>query len=98
MIPMATLDSEETRRQLKTKLRCEEDVGKDHIVFTLRDMDGTILARTRISHGPRHDIGDSLVCRMARQLRLGTSGNLVGMVDCTKTQQECLAIIRAASY
>lgn len=95
---MPILDSEETRRQLTTKLGCEEDPGKRHIVFTLRDTNGTILARTHISHGPRHDIGNSIVCLMAKQLRLGTSGNLVGMVDCTKTRQECLAIIRAASY
>ena len=97
MIPMAILDSEETRRQLRTKLGCHEDIGKDHILFILRDTNGTILGRTKISHGPRHDIGDRLVCLMARQLRLGTSGNLVGMVACSKTQQECLKIIRAAS-
>lgn len=95
---MAILDSEKTRRQLTTKLGCEEDPGKRHIFFTLRDTDGTVLGRTKISHGPRHDIGDRIVCLMARQLRLGTSGNLAGLVDCSKTQQECLTIIRAASY
>ena len=95
---MAILDSQETQRQLVVKLGCKPDSGKDHIYFVLRDTDGTVLGRTKISHGPRHDIGDRLVCLMAKQLRLGTSGNLVGLVGCSKTQQECLAIIRAPSY
>ncbi len=95
---MAKLDSEETRKRLTGKLGCQEDPKKDHIWFVLCDQDGTILGKTKISHGPRHDIGDHLLSLMARQLRLGTSGNLVGLVNCTKSQGECLAIIRAASY
>jgi hypothetical protein len=95
---MAKLDSEETRRQLTTKLGCKPDPTKDHIFFVLRDTDGTVLGRTKISHGPRHDIPHAIVSLMAKQLRLGSSGNLVGLVNCTKDQQECLTIIRAASY
>jgi len=95
---MAKLDSEETRKQLTGKLGCKEDRKKDHIVFVLRDKDGTILGRTKISHGPRYDIRDTLISYMAKQLRLGISGNLVGLVDCTKNKDECLRIIRSASY
>jgi hypothetical protein len=94
---MAKIDSEETRKQLIGKLGCKEDRTKDHICFTLEDQDGTILGNTKISHGPRHDIGDSLIKMMSRQLRLGTSANLKGLVDCTKTRDECLKIIRALS-
>jgi len=95
---MAKLDSEKTRRQLTSKLGCKENPGRDHIWFTLYDQDGTVLSRTRISHRPRHDISDTLVSKMSKQLKLGTSGNLTGLVDCSKTREECLQIIRAASY
>jgi len=95
---MAKLDSEETRKKLTGKLGCEENTQKDHIWFTLRDQDGTILGRTKISHGPRHDIGDTLISLMAKQLRLGSANNLKGLVDCSKTREECEEIIRSSSY
>ncbi len=94
---MARLDSEETRRQLTRKLGCKcEDKGRDHVWFTLYDADGTILSRTCISHGPRHDITDTLISKMAKQLKLGKP-DLIGLVDCSKTKDECLRIIRGAS-
>jgi hypothetical protein len=95
---MPKLDSEKTRRQLTSKLGCKEDHGRDHIWFTLYDQDGTVLSRTRISHRPRHDISGILVSKMSKQLKLGNSANLTGLIDCSKTRDECLQIIRSASY
>ena len=74
---MATLDSEETRRQLTTKLRMRGGCwASDHIVFTLRDTDGTLLGENPGFPTVRDTIyGDYvLVRRMARQLRLGSLG------------------------
>lgn len=92
---MASLDSEEVRKALTSKLRCEEQRDGDHVRFVLRDSDGKILSRTKISHGPRHTIGNTLIHKMARQIQLGTSANFVGLVACTKTREECLAVIHS---
>jgi hypothetical protein len=94
---MATIDSQETRKQLTGKLGCEENLTRKHISFALRDENGKYLGCTHISHGPRHDIGDTILSKMAKQLRLGTAANLVALVDCSKNKQECLEIIRSYS-
>jgi hypothetical protein len=93
---MACLDSETIRSALVNKMGCKEEPDKDHIWFTLYDGE-TVLARTKISHGPRHDIGDDLILLMKRQMRLGTSKNFVGMVSCSISKDDCLEIIRSSS-
>ena len=93
---MAALDSEEVKRALITKLGCSEEKGHDHIRYVLRDGE-KILSRTMISHGPRHTIRDTLIHKMARQIQLGTNKNFFEMVSCTKSREECLEMIRAAT-
>ena len=93
---MASLDSEEVRRALKSKLGCVENVSKDHIQFILIE-GGRILARSKISHGARHALGPTLINKMAHQIRLGTNANFIAMVSCSKSKEECLAIIRSAT-
>lgn len=94
---MACLDSDKVRQQLKIKLRCEEVRGKDHYWYILADDDGKILSKTKISLGAKHSIGPKLVSLMARQILLLSAGNFVEMVDCTKSRDECLALIRSRS-
>ena len=93
---MAALDSEEVKKALRTKMGCKEEVGRDHIRYSLWDGE-TLLSRTKVSHGPRHTIGDVLINRMAHQFKLGTNANFIGMVTCTKDRDTCLSIIRAAT-
>ena len=93
---MAALDSDKVSTALKEKMGCVEERGTDHIRYILWDGD-KILCRTKISHGPKHTIGPTLIARMAQQFRLGTSTNFIAMVQCTKSKEECLAIIRAAT-
>ncbi len=94
---MPALDSDDVRSALKTKLRCKE-VPSSHYRYILYDEDQkTILATTIVSHGPKHQIGDGLLSKMARQMNLGTVANFVGMVRCPKTREECLAIIKSLS-
>jgi|GEM_PF-3272947 hypothetical protein len=93
---MSAIDSDHIRSALKTKLGCEE-VSSDHYRYILRDQKGTILASTKISHGPKHPISDSLLTKMARQMRLGTKANFVAMVNCTLKKEDCLTIILAIS-
>jgi hypothetical protein len=93
---MAALDSDKVRRALMEKMGCEEERAGDHIRYILRDGD-KILCRTKVSHGAKHAIGATLIAKMAQQFRLGTSANFVAMVQCTKSAQECLEIIRSAT-
>ncbi len=94
---MATLESDKVDAALETKLGCEVDrKKKDHNYFWVKE-NNVVLARTKISKGPKHTITENLVTMMARQLQLGVAGNLVKFVGCTLGKDDCLAIIRAAS-
>lgn len=79
---MPNLDSEETRRQFKTKLQAEEDASsRDHYFYFFR-LGDRVVARTKVSRGPRHTIDNGLIARMARQLGVST-GALTGAVRCS---------------
>lgn len=93
---MASLDSEEVKRALKSKLGCTEEVGHDHIRYVLK-VEGRVVSRTKISHGARHALGDTLINKMTHQIKLGTNANFIALVQCTKTGEECLSVILAAT-
>lgn len=90
---MASLDSADVAHALKTKLRCVEERDRDHIWFELYD-GSVLLARTKISHGASHPLGDTLIHLMAVQMRLGTNNNFLRMVRCQLNREDCLAIIK----
>jgi hypothetical protein len=92
---MPALDSDQVSEQLKNKLGCIEETGNDHYKYVLRNEEGKILSATKVSLGAKHAIGPHLVSLMTRQIRLGKAANFAGMVSCSKTREECLAIIRA---
>lgn len=96
---MTALDADHVSAALTSKLGCKQD-STDHYRYVLYDDDdddGKILATTKLSHGAKHSIGATLIMLMARQMKLGTSSNSVGLVRCSKSREECLTIIRAAS-
>jgi hypothetical protein len=92
---MASLDSDKVRQELRSKLGCKEETGKDHYWYNLEDANGKLISRTKVSLGPKHTIGDTLISKMTRQIGLGTMSNFAGMVSCTKTKEQCLAVINA---
>jgi hypothetical protein len=94
---MAALDSDKVRQELQTKLGCKEETGKDHYWYRLKDEKGTLISSTKVSLGPKHTIGDTLITKMTRQILLGTAANFVAMVNCTKSREECLAVILSLS-
>ncbi len=94
---MPSLDSDKVRQELRNKLGCREETGKDHYWYILNDENGRVVSKTKVSLGPKHTIGDTLISKMTRQIRLGTVANFVGMVSCTKSREDCLAIIRPLS-
>lgn len=90
---MPSLESDELDQVLVVKLGCERDESGDHIQFFVYD-GGRVVARTKISHGPKHTISSPLVTKMARQLKLSTAGNLVALVNCSLEREDCLEIMR----
>jgi len=92
---MPALDSDKVRQQLQGKLGCREETGRDHHWYLLEDENGKLISKTKISRGPKHTICDSIISKMSRQIRLGTASNFAEMVNCDKTKEECLAIIRS---
>jgi len=92
---MASLDSDKVKDQLRNKLGCTELKGKDHHFYILNDDTGKMLSKTKVSRGAKHIIGDTLISKMTRQIGLGTAANFVAMVKCSKTKEECLAIIKS---
>ncbi len=94
---MASLESDKVDGALENKLGCEVDrKGRDHNFYWVKEND-IVLARTKISKGPKHTLSDTLVTMMARQLQLGVAGNLVKFVACTLSKDGALDIIRAAA-
>jgi len=92
---MASLNSDDIRKQLKNKLGCVEMTG-DYYFYTLHE-GGKIIGRTKVSLGAKHIVGDVLIGKMTRQIGLGTAANFVGMVSCSKSKDECLAVIKSIS-
>lgn len=90
---MASLNSDDVASALKTKLGCVEQRDRDHVWFELYD-GSTLLARTKLSHGARHALGDTLIHLMAAQMRLGTNSNFVRMVKCQLSKEQCITVIR----
>lgn len=78
---MPNLDSQEARRQFKSKLKAEEDASSGDHYFYLFRIGDSIVASTKISRKPRHTISDDLVARMARQLGVSSNG-LAEAVTC----------------
>jgi hypothetical protein len=68
---MPALDSDKVREQLKNKLGCIEETGKDHYKYVLKNEEGKILSATKVSLGAKHAIGPHLVSLMTHQIRLG---------------------------
>lgn len=94
---MATLESDKVHTALSVKLGCETDMTKrDHDWYLVKESE-IFLSSTFMSKGSKHTLNAPLVSKMAKQLKLGGAGNLVKLVDCTLSKEECLAIIRDAA-
>ena len=81
----------DTQRSLRTKLRFDEDRGRDHIWYKLW-LDDRIVAKTKMSHSKK-DLGEVLVGKMARQVHL-TSGQFKDAIICPMSRDEYYSILR----
>ncbi len=60
----------------------------DHKVMVYYKQDGTAThIKTKVSHGPSHDIDDNLVTLMAKQCRINNS-QFKRFVECTLSQED----------
>lgn len=89
---MAHLDSANVAAVLRKKLKAES-VQKDHTFLYIYNDTGIRIAQTKISHGPAHTLGNSLLNQIARQLRPDSPQSLVHLVDCTLERDEALAVM-----
>ena len=67
----------------------EVNTQRDHIFLTYRREDGKLTtARTKLSHANSgHDISDSLLRQMAKQVKL-SAADFLRLVDCPLTRKD----------
>jgi hypothetical protein len=53
---------------------------------------------TKISHGARHDIHDSLVSEMKKQLKLQTAKQVRDLCECPMSEADYVKILQAQGY
>ena len=68
---------------------------KPHVQYELR-LEGIQAVRTHVSHGNKADIGDKLLGRIARELRVKTLF-LKGMVSCSNSRDDYYALLKQES-
>jgi hypothetical protein len=79
-------------RCLTGKLQAAESPGRRHRTFEVFQSDGTLVARTRVSHGWRggEQLGDDMVSVIRRQLNLSTGQQLTDLVSCVMSRDDYL--------
>jgi predicted RNA binding protein YcfA (HicA-like mRNA interferase family) len=80
------LKSNDVEAALKKK-GFQRDDG-DHKFFYLYHLGKRTTIRTKISHGRSHDIDDSLISKMYKQLKFKTKETFLQYVECKVTYEE----------
>ena len=78
---------------LRNKLRAEVGAGA-HRVYLVRDDEGVLVARTMLSHSwrPSTALDPGMVDRIARQLQLPRTRDLVDVVSCALSREDYLVL------
>lgn len=81
-------------RCLLNKLLADETPAKRHRAFEVYHPDGTLVARTRVSHSWRgsDQLGGDMVSTIRRQLNLENGQQLAELISCTMTRDEYLEL------
>ena len=87
---MPQLSRRDVTAALEKKAKATTD-SRHHEYYTV-ELDGRILARTRVSHGRGGDISSGVVSAMARQLALSTS-EFTDLVSCSLSGPDFLALL-----
>ncbi len=77
---MAAITRADLLSTLRTKVDAEEDPQRRHNWFKVK-VGGVLYATTMVSHGGSSEIGQPLLGKVARQLRLSSS-QLTALVSC----------------
>ena len=94
---MASLNSSELEQALLHKLHCQVDETKKDIRYNVFSGDGTLVARTWMSHGWRQNtaLDASMLSKIKRQLQLSSLQDLFDLVRCPLTRDRYLEIVLA---
>lgn len=89
---MATLESDDVDRVLRSKMQAER-YSRGDWYYVIRNEQGVQISSTSISKGSKATLSSGRVRDMARQLGLDTSQQLVDLVRCTLSRDKALEII-----
>lgn len=81
-----TLTKKEIRTQLKEKFFFEDVKGSKHGAVSLFH-NGKKVATTRFSRGGSDDVPDSILGRMAKEIRIVKTKFFKEMIECTKSRE-----------
>ena len=88
---MVVLKSRDVVSGLRKKGFKPSEGDHTHLVFHLNDQMTSI--RTKVSHGSRNEINDSLISKMSAQIKL-EKNEFVNLVKCPLTEQEFIALLQ----
>lgn len=74
--------------------------NRDHVVFVFTDSAGKPDAKiqTKVSHGAGSDISDSLVVKMAKQMKFSKKAELDKFVECSISEAEYREMLRKQNF
>lgn len=90
---MARLESSETDRVLRRKMKAER-LDRADWYYKIYNDQGIFVSSTSISKGSKETLGDKRVSIMALQLGLSTSQQFVDLIKCTLSREDALEIMQ----
>lgn len=74
--------------------------NRDHVVFVFTDAAGKPDAKiqTKMSHGAGTDLSDSLLVKMAKQMKFSKKAELDKYVDCSISEAEYRELLREQKF
>lgn len=90
---MGRLESDETDRALRGKMRAER-LDRADWYYKIYNEQGIFVSSTSISKGSKETLRDKRVRDMARQLGLNTAQEFIDLVRCPLSREDALRIIQ----
>jgi hypothetical protein len=89
---MGTLESNETDKALRGKMRAER-LDRPDWFYKIYNENGEFVSSTSMSKGSKHTLRANRISEMARQLGLSTSQQFIDLVSCKLSREVALKII-----
>jgi len=92
-----SIKKQSLRNELKRKFDFQEVPGSKHEAIAFF-YGGKKIATTRFSRGSGKDLDNDILKLIAREVRVDKLSNLKEMIDCTKSQEDFLDILREKKF